>query len=103
MLSSAPRGVWGQDPKQVIADRHQPRLVELALADAEDPGIEIDIGQGEGQRFADAQPSAIQQEQDRPKGVRIDAATWMVIGPDCIKPNFHTFAENRGHISALEI
>src|SRR5271165_5091741 len=85
MLSSAPRGVWGQDPKQVIADRHQPRLVELALADAEDPGVEIDIGQGEGERFADAQPGAIKQEQDRPIGVGVDAATRMVAGRDRIE------------------
>src|SRR5208282_3706403 len=34
MLLSAPCGIWGQDPQQVIADRHQSALVELALADA---------------------------------------------------------------------
>jgi hypothetical protein len=85
MLLPAPCGIWDQDPQQVIADRHQSALVEFALADAEDRGVEVDIGQGEGERFADAQPRAIQQEQDRPIGVGVDAATRMVVGRDRIE------------------
>jgi hypothetical protein len=85
MLLSAPCGVRGQYSQQVIADRHQPALVELALADADDPGVEVDIAHGEGERFADAQPGAIKQEQDRPIGVGVNAAIWMVVGRDRIE------------------
>src|SRR3954462_13651424 len=43
MLLSTPCAVCGQDPKQIIADRHQPALVEFALTNAEDRGVEVDI------------------------------------------------------------
>ena len=48
-----------QDPDQIRADRHQSRFVELTLANTEDSQVEIDIGQGEGERFADAKSGAI--------------------------------------------
>src|SRR3954447_20818528 len=85
MLLSSPCDVWSQDPQQVISNRHQAALVELALADAEDPGAEVDIDQGEVEGFADAQPGAIQQEQDRPIGVGVDTTTRMVIGRNRIE------------------
>src|SRR5215475_437230 len=81
----APCGVRGQNLQQVIADRHQPALVELALADAEDPGIDVDIGHSECKRLAYAQTCAIKQEQDRPIGVGTNAATWMVVRCDRIE------------------
>lgn len=79
MRWSAPCCVGAQNPQQIIADRHQSGLVKLALADAKYSGVEINIGEGEGKRFADAQTGAIQQEQDRPKGIGIDPATRMVV------------------------
>ncbi len=85
MLLSAPRSVRGQNPDQIGADRHQPRFVELALANAENPGVKIDIGQGQGKRFADPQPGAIQQEQKRSIGVRINTAARMIADRDGIE------------------
>jgi hypothetical protein len=85
MLLSAAHGVQGQDPDQIFADRHQPRFVKLALANAEDPCVEIDIGQGKGECFTDAEPGAIQQEQERSIGIWSNATAWMVIDRDGIK------------------
>jgi hypothetical protein len=68
----------------IRADRNQPRLAELALADAENPRIEIDIGEGEGKCVTDAKLSAIWQAQKRSTGFGIDAAAWMVVDRDGI-------------------
>src|ERR1700733_3117507 len=80
-----PRGMQSQNPDQIRADRDQPRLVELALADAEHPCVEIDISQGESERFADAKSGAIEQEQKRSMGIWIHAATRMVDDRDGIE------------------
>ena len=62
MLPPAFVGVQLQQMKQIIADRQQPSLVELALPDMECASQQIDISQCEIKRFADAKASAIQQQ-----------------------------------------
>ena len=67
-------GVLGQHLGQVLADRDQPGLEELGVADGEQGVRQVHVRDGQVQRLAGAQPGPVQQQQDRPQGGRFDAA-----------------------------
>ena len=61
-------GVGAQHRSQFRADRYQPCLVELALADGRQGRVEVDIGAGQRQGLADAQPGPVEQQQQCAQG-----------------------------------
>ena len=57
--------------EQVMAHRNESALVELALTNCEYTSGEIKVGQAEPDRLADAQPGSVEEEQQHPKGMRL--------------------------------
>lgn len=68
-----------------MADRSQSGFVKLALADAQDPFLEVDVGQGEGQCLAKAKPCAVKEKQERSVCIRINRTARMVDQDDGIE------------------
>ena len=72
MRCRSPAGVVGQHACQIVDRWDQAGLEELGIADGEQGVRQIDVRDGQGQRLTDAQPGPVQQQQDRPQGVRFD-------------------------------
>ena len=68
----SPAGVFGQHACQFGPDRDQAGLEELGIPDGDQGVRQIDIRDGQSQRLTDAQAGPVQQQQDRPKGVRLN-------------------------------
>ena len=79
MASRPSLGIVAQRATEIWTDRHQPRLVEFRVADGQQCRRQIDVGERQAERFAEAQARSVQQQQERSKRVGFEVKSTMPI------------------------
>ena len=73
-------GVFLHRPGELRPEGHEAGLVELRLPYGEQRGLQVDIGQREVERLPAAQAGAVQHEEQRPEGVRLQLVDPFPVG-----------------------
>ena len=65
-------GMDSQRTSELRADRNEAGLVELGVAYGEEGAGQVDIVERQALRLAEAQPRAVEKQQQRPQGIAIE-------------------------------